>query len=401
MAKKALPPTGGPGHAGHRASRGSKQPIDEGTVPMVVAVIADGYVYGATETASSDTAEDPRYWLQLRLDREPYALFRATVPNDLADKLEAQGTSDQEFSDGYEAMRAVAPYMEAEPFYESPEEWENERGELDEARRGPRRPHGPPKPVVVDIECASPREWQWFKNMAIEQGWARATSGEYSLELTDLPENLPERFHQAVQAAGCKIKVLSESVKETVMSSRVRKPIADLIEELKSWLPNYNHGPTEYPTILFRTLAAAPGGGRLEDMGYEPIGNLGWHELDQLGRVLEAIQDKRDVEDLVAGLVDDEEEDLGEARRPTRSRPKSNYTVEPGRNIYRDGQPFISISREGRTIPATADEVTHVLADALNRSDWEPRFGFTSGPSETRPTPSPATPRRPPPTRRK
>jgi hypothetical protein len=133
MAKKALPPTGGPGHAGHRASRGSKQPIDEGTVPMVVAVIADGYVYGATETASSDTAEDPRYWLQLRLDREPYALFMATVPSDLADKLEVQGTSDQEFSDGYEAMRAVAPYMDSEPFYESPEEWANDREELEEA----------------------------------------------------------------------------------------------------------------------------------------------------------------------------------------------------------------------------------------------------------------------------
>jgi|HubBroStandDraft_2_1064218.scaffolds.fasta_scaffold08586_5 hypothetical protein len=181
-------------------------------------------------------------------------------------------------------------------------------GAREEARRD-RRPHGPPKPVVVDIECASPREWRWFKNMAIEQGWARATSGEYSLELTDLPENLPERFHQAVQAAGCKIKVLSESVKETVMSSRVRKPIADLIEELKNWLPNYDHGPTDYPTILFRTLAAAPGGDRLVDIGYEPIGNLGWHELDQLGRVLEAIQDKTDVEDLIAGLTEEEEEE--------------------------------------------------------------------------------------------
>jgi hypothetical protein len=91
--------------------------------------------------------------------------------------------------------------------------------------------------------------------------------------------------------------------------SKPRKEIAALIGELKSWLPNYDHGPTDYPTILFRTLAAAPGGDRLEDMGYEPIGNLGWHELDQLGRVLEAIQDKQDVEDLVAGLMDDEEEE--------------------------------------------------------------------------------------------
>lgn len=136
--KRSSRPTGGPGHAGHRASRGSKQPIDEGTVPMVVAVIADGYVYGASETESSDTAEDPRYWLQLRLDREPYALFRATVPSKLADDLEAQGTSDQVFSDGYEAMRAAAPYMEAEPFYESPEEWANDREELEEAPRKPR-----------------------------------------------------------------------------------------------------------------------------------------------------------------------------------------------------------------------------------------------------------------------
>jgi hypothetical protein len=145
--------------------------------------------------------------------------------------------------------------------------------------------------------------------MAIEQGWARATSGEYSLELTDLPENLPERFHQAVQAAGCKIKVLSESVKETVMSSRVRKPIADLVEELKNWLPNYDHGPNDYPTTVFRVLAGLPGGDRLEDMGYEPFGGLGWHEADQLGRILTVIQDKTDVEDLIAGLTEEEEEE--------------------------------------------------------------------------------------------
>src|SRR5271166_3990981 len=91
--------------------------------------------------------------------------------------------------------------------------------------------------------------------------------------------------------------------------SKPRKPIADLIEELRSWLPNYDHGPNDYPTILYRVLASAPGGEELEDIGYEPIGNLGWHELDQLGRVLEAIQDKQDVEDLVAGLIRDEEEE--------------------------------------------------------------------------------------------
>ena len=33
-------------------------------------------------------------------------------------------------------------------------------------------------------------------------------------------------------------------------------------------------------------------------MGYENF-NLGWHEADQLARVLDAIEDKRDVEYLV------------------------------------------------------------------------------------------------------
>jgi hypothetical protein len=50
------------------------------------------------------------------------------------------------------------------------------------------------------------------------------------------------------------------------------------------------------------------------------------------------------------------------------------YTVEPGRQIYMDGEPFISIGREGRTNPSDADEVTHKLAAALNRSRHVPRY---------------------------
>lgn len=107
---------------------------------------------------------------------------------------------------------------------------------------------------------------------------------------------------------------------------KARKNIAELIEELKSWLPNYDHGPTDYPTILYRVLAAAPGGEELEDMGYEPIGNLGWHELDQLGRVLVAIQDKQDVEELIAGLREEEEEDL---REPLREAPRRLASPPP------------------------------------------------------------------------
>jgi hypothetical protein len=84
----------------------------------------------------------------------------------------------------------------------------------------------------------------------------------------------------------------------------MRKPIRDILAELRSWLPNYDRGELEYPTLLFRVLASLPGGDELEDVGYEPF-NLGWHEADQLARVLDAVQDKRDVEDLAEGLLDE------------------------------------------------------------------------------------------------
>jgi len=54
----------------------------------------------------------------------------------------------------------------------------------------------------------------------------------------------------------------------------------------------------------------------------------------------------------------------------------SVYTVEPGRNIYRDGQPFITIGKAGSTAPVVADEVTHVIASALNQI--QPSFRYES-----------------------
>lgn len=86
-----------------------------------------------------------------------------------------------------------------------------------------------------------------------------------------------------------------------------RKRISDMIEELNSWLPNYDRGEDEYPTLLLRILASLPGGDRLEDAGYETF-NIGWHEADQLARVLDAIEDKRDIENLVDGLLEDDDD---------------------------------------------------------------------------------------------
>lgn len=105
------------------------------------------------------------------------------------------------------------------------------------------------------------------------------------------------------------------------MTRKPRKPIEDMIAELRSWLPNYDHGPKDYPTLLWRILASAPGGDEAEDMGYEAF-NISWHEIEQLGRMLEVIQDTGDVQDLIAGLMHDENEEeaqVEEARRGRRS----------------------------------------------------------------------------------
>jgi hypothetical protein len=88
----------------------------------------------------------------------------------------------------------------------------------------------------------------------------------------------------------------------------MRKQVKEILAELRSWLPNYDRGELEYPTLLFRVLASLPGGDELEDLGYRPF-VVSWHEMDQMARVLDAIQDKRDVEDLVAALFDEDADD--------------------------------------------------------------------------------------------
>ena len=153
-----------------------------------------------------------------------------------------------------------------------------------------------------------------------------------------------------------------------------RKPIADLIEELRSWLPNYDHGPNDFPTVFYRILANAPGAEELEDIGYEPIGNMGWRELDLLGRVLGAIQDKRDVEDLVQGLIRDEEGEVEESRK----RKPANKTVWTRQNTKLDtwferDRAHVSLETlNGKTIIEWWDEaVEEAVQDGfLNPKDY-------------------------------
>jgi hypothetical protein len=100
------------------------------------------------------------------------------------------------------------------------------------------------------------------------------------------------------------------------MPSKPRKSIADLTRVMKSWLQYYDQGPNEFPTLIWRILASIPGGEEARNIGYEPF-NIGWTEINRLARVLVDIQDradKRDVEDLVTGLIDND----GEVARRTR-----------------------------------------------------------------------------------
>ena len=66
------------------------------------------YLYGASD---NDLATDENYWPNLRLAGEPFDLVELIdVPEALAHDLLAQGTSQQVFSDGYDAAFAAAPY---------------------------------------------------------------------------------------------------------------------------------------------------------------------------------------------------------------------------------------------------------------------------------------------------
>ena len=132
-----------------------------------------------------------------------------------------------------------------------------------------------------------------------------------------------------------------------------RKNIQKLIEELRSWLPNYDSGPDSFPHTLYRILASLPGGDELEDMGYEPMPGIGWKEADLLGQVLTAIQDKSDVEDLVAGLIHEEGEEVGEVRSPTQSAYRGG---RHGARFRIDLDEHCALTEQALGRPMTADE---------------------------------------------
>lgn len=113
-----------------------------------------------------------------------------------------------------------------------------------------------------------------------------------------------------------------------------RKPVEDMITELRTWLRDYERGPGDYPTTIYRILASLPGGDALEEQGVETIGSVwGWREKDQIQRMLSAIEGPRDVQDLIRGLAEEEEEEEDSKNIFWRDIPPS-ATVEQVRQTY-------------------------------------------------------------------
>ena len=95
---------------------------------LVAAYIGDGYLYGASD---DDNAAGSGYWINLSLDedtrRDGWELVELNnVPDDIAQKLIDQGTSDQWYDDGYDAAQAAAPYVGETVYTAEPEGGESD-----------------------------------------------------------------------------------------------------------------------------------------------------------------------------------------------------------------------------------------------------------------------------------
>ena len=76
--------------------------------------------------------------------------------------------------------------------------------------------------------------------------------------------------------------------------------------EILSWLESEQR---EYVDFILNIVASLPGGDLLADAGYGGMDFLGWKEMDLLSKMLEAIQDTRDTEEMAEALAGPPEED--------------------------------------------------------------------------------------------
>lgn len=119
--------------------------------------------------------------------------------------------------------------------------------------------------------------------------------------------------------------------------------------------------------------------------GSQAYGRLEWFRLfdQETGRQVAACKPtERDLARLFRDYPIPREERmrvraiLAEEERAIKEAPADVYTVEPGRHIYRNGRPFISLNCCQGTPYVEADSVCHVIAAALSQAqpqadDWK------------------------------
>ena len=77
-------------------------------------VIGDGYLAGASDSWwSGGSVNDWRHSVSAEHLEDAEIVTLDDVPLQLAEELMAMGTSEQWFSDGYEAMQAAVPFVES------------------------------------------------------------------------------------------------------------------------------------------------------------------------------------------------------------------------------------------------------------------------------------------------
>jgi hypothetical protein len=93
-------------------------------------------------------------------------------------------------------------------------------------------------------------------------------------------------------------------------SAGPREDVLDQLEIFDWW----DSETREFGEFVLKLLASLPGGEEAEDVGYEGYNFMGWKEFDLIGKMMEAIQGKMDVEYIVHKLLggDGEEEEGGE-----------------------------------------------------------------------------------------
>lgn len=90
------------------------------------------------------------------------------------------------------------------------------------------------------------------------------------------------------------------------MSKKSRK----CFEELRDWLPNMDREQIDgIMSVVGGMLAPLPGGDEFEDLGYEPVEGIGWHEFQLVTDALQSIENSDDVEEAARILFEDEEDD--------------------------------------------------------------------------------------------